>query len=536
MADQTAWQALAPHGFDVVVANPPWEKVKLTKHEYLRSTGAERHYGSQIVGLDHEAYHAERLKSATYADRLAAKYPSLATGEPDLYIAFTELFLRIAKPGGAIAALVPAGLIRSQGTESLRRSLFKAADTISMSIIDNRARFFSIDTRFKFLALALTTAPAQVRRAAPLTLLHERGVENGTEVVGRAKISRQSLSELRPDLTVPEVRSDREWRLFAKMAQAGEIFGDSDEWKAEFAREVDMTNDKGLFLPAPKRGALGVVEGRMVQQHRFGAKGYVSGSGRSAVWETFQPGRSALSPQHHIAATALSPKARERSAMSRVGFCDIAGQTNERAMMAAVIPPGVVCGNKVPTVIFPDDPGEARLFVWSAIANSFAFDWMLRRVLTTTVNYFLLLSLPMPRLVKDGLPWKQIEQKARELRDLDTKAKSRDDLWRIAELRADVDALVALAYGLGCEGFSSLFDDFPLLDRGQPALPGEARSTITRDLAMATAAKRMKCSAAPWVERVRQAKELGAIPYVHSETAARQDDEQQQARRSKHAG
>ena len=76
--------------------------------------------------------------------------------------------------------------------------------------------------------------------------------------------------------------------------------------------------------------------------------------------------------------------------------------------MASLIPAGVVCGNKVPNDPFPWDPSEERLLVWVSIANSFAFDWMLRRVLTTTVNYFLLQSVPMqnsPKMVCHGRGW-----------------------------------------------------------------------------------------------------------------------------------
>lgn len=520
VAKDAAWAAIAKDGFDVVIANPPWEKVKLTQHEYLRSTGTDRHYGSKIVGLDHAAYETERSKAATYGKALARKYHSLTRGEPDLYIAFTELFLQIVKPGGTVAALVPAGLIRSQGTEPLRRSIFHSARTLSLSIIDNRARFFSIDTRFKFLALTIASSRSEAERKDPLTLLHERGTQNAIEVFGHASISRDRLARLRPDLTIPEVRSDREWQLFAKIAQAGELFGASFEWKPDFAREVDMTSDKQYFMPKAKKGALAVVEGRMVQQHRFGAKAYVSGTGRSAIWETLMPGCSELRPQHYIASPILSEKTLERTRVLRAGFCDIAGQTNERAMMAALIPPGVVCGNKVPTITFPNDPSEERLLVWTAIANSIPFDWMLRRVLTTTVNYFLLLSLPMPRLVRNGLPWKQIAQKARELRELDAAAPKAQDLWRIAELRADIDVLVALAYGLDADGLVLLFEDFPLLDRNQPPLPGEDRSTITRDLALAQGAKLLNATG-HWKERVKQARERRAVPYVYSETAAR---------------
>jgi len=203
----------------------------------------------------------------------------------------------------------------------------------------------------------------------------------------------------------------------------------------------------------------------------------------------------------------------------RVGFCDIAGQTNERSLMAALIPAGVVCGNKVPTILFPEDPSEERLLVWLAIANSFAFDWMLRRVLTTTVNYFLLQSVPLPKLAKDGLPWKKLAGAARELRALDSAGATREAYERMAKLRGEIDAEVAVAYGLDLKDMELVLQDFPILDRGQISLPGETKSTITRDSVLAAMAKRTASRSTVWSRRAVEARALGAMAYVPSELA-----------------
>lgn len=98
-----------------------------------------------------------------------ARYPDLGNGEPDLYIAFTDLFFELCKKQGVVVALIPGGLIRSQGTRAMRQKIFDASQSVSMSIIDNRARFFTIDTRFKFLAVALTKAGSEKSKREPIT-------------------------------------------------------------------------------------------------------------------------------------------------------------------------------------------------------------------------------------------------------------------------------------------------------------------------------------------------------------------------------
>ncbi|BBR19700.1 hypothetical protein WP3S18E05_11800 [Klebsiella sp. WP3-S18-ESBL-05] len=511
---------MASEGFDAVIGNPPWEKVKLSRHEFLKSSGTKRHYGAQIYGLDEERFAQQRDEVANYSRRLLERYPDLGNGEPDLYIAFTDLFFEICKGQGVVAALLPGGLIRSQGTQAMRQKIFDASQSVSLSIIDNRARFFAIDTRFKFLAVALTKADSEKSKREPITLLHERGTPTGMETTGMATIGRAALAAVRGDLSLPEVRSVSEWRLFSKIGEAGVSWEEPGYgWTPKFCREVDMTKERPKFLGHDTPGALPLVEGRMVQSHRFGVKGHVSGTGRSALWEAYAIGCSRLAPQFWIRPSDMPRANQHRADVLRAGFCDIAGQTNERSLMASLIPAGVVCGNKVPTILFPEDPSEERLLVWVSIANSFVFDWMLRRVLTTTVNYFLLQSVPMPKLAKDGLPWKRLVNAARELRTLDSAGATRETYQHMAQLRGEIDAEVAVAYGLDLKDMELVLQDFPLLDRGQVGLPGEAKSTITRDSVLAAMAKRTGSLSTVWSQRAVDARALGAMAYVPSEIA-----------------
>jgi len=525
MADRKVWTAMSPQGFDAVVGNPPWEKVKLSRHEFLKSSGTQRHYGSKILNLDEERFSEKRDEVADYSRRLLARYPDLGSGEPDMYIAFTDLFFDLCKEQGVVSVLVPGGLIRSQGTKTIREKIFNASQSISLSIIDNKARFFSIDTRFKFLAMALVKAGSRKEKREPIHLFHERGTPTGLVTTGSAVIGRAALAAVRPDLSLPEVRSVAEWKLYSKIAEAGDPWNEpSSDWDPKFCREVDMTKERPKFRARGSKGALPLIEGRMVQSHRFGVKGHLSGSGRSARWEAYPIGCSRLSPQFSILSSDIPRSNRQRVNELRVGFCDIAGQTNERSLMAAMIPPGVACGNKVPTILFRADHSEDRLLVWLSIANSFVFDWMLRRVLTTTVNYFLLQSVPMPRIAKDGLPWKRLVSAAGELRELDVAGSNRAVYDRVAQIKAEIDAEIAVAYGLNLRDLELLLQDFPILDRGQVALPGESRSTITRDSVLTAMAKRTGNRSTNWSRRANEARALGAVAYVPSELAVGSED------------
>lgn len=518
---QEKWRQIAPGGFDAIIANPPWERVRVTRHEFAREGGSCAHYGSEIAAEHLNGFHAKQRNLATYAERLAKRHPLLNGGEADLYAAFMSLYLEQLRPGGRAAVLVPGGLIRSQGTAAIRRALFASCDQIEVGIFDNKARFFAIDTRFKFVALTLRRGASEGAKGAPIRLTHEVGTDLGTDISGGARLARRDVSRLSPDLSLPEVASDHAWRLFRRLAVGGERMDDPRSvWFAEPCRELDMTSDRAAFSHRGGKGLIPVIEGRHIHQFRFGAKAYRSGSGRAAVWDPLPFGSCDIRAQFHIAPSRCTNKARQRMDIWRVGFCDIAGQTNERAMMAALIPPGVACGNKVPTLVFPNDPSAERLRVWAAIANSFAFDWMLRRVITTTINYFLLYSVPMPHLHPGGLPWRRIVGAVDALAQLDAGGRTRNTDRAAAELRIQIEIEVCLAYDLSVKDMDLVLHDFPLLDRAQPALPGEVRSTVTRDTVLSALARRRREKDA-WCDRASAAAARGAVPYVPAQMTDR---------------
>lgn len=508
------WDALAPGGFAAVVLNPPWEKLKVTRHEHLKAAGTERHYGATYRDVDHARYDDDRLRMLAYVDELTSGTMLQGSGEADLYKLFLELAARVVRPGGELGLLVPAGLIRSQGTQALRAFLIERAPELTMTVLENRAAFFAIDTRFKFLALHATFRAGG--RMQPITLNHAAGTDTGVAQTGSVRIGRAQLGRMRADLTVPEVRSLAELCLFAKLVEQGTTLA-AEQWRHSYMRELDMTNDRDQFLTDQHSDALPLMEGRLVHQHRVMAKAYRSGTGRAAVWEPLDPSRAQLRPQFWYPRAKLPAGLARRTDVPRAGFCDVTGQTNERTLLAAVIPSGVVCGNKVPTLAFetPGMSAEAAATLWVAIANSLPVDWAARRVVTTSMNYFLLASLPLP--VLDDAQQARVLRAAQQLRELE--GDRHFDGWQAGQLRAEIDSTVAESFGLTVGDLQLIFADFRLLDRGQRPLPSDDRSTVTRDVLLAAHAARTHADGCEWQDRADRARQLGATPYVPADYA-----------------
>ena len=100
--------------------------------------------------------------------------------------------------------------------------------------------------------------------------------------------------------------------------------------------------------------------------------------------------------------------------------------------------------------------------------NSLPFDWMARRYVETNLNYFILNMLTFPP--RDNTPWQRIGELAARLSCVDRRfakfaAEAGVECGPLTDgqqndMRAEVDALVARAYGLTEDELRFIFTDF----------------------------------------------------------------------------
>jgi hypothetical protein len=248
------------------------------------------------------------------------------------------------------------------------------------------------------------------------------------------------------------------------------------------------------------------------------------------VWEPAWGEARAIQPQFWVAASS-----KQSPAKGQAVFCDVTGQANERTVLSAVIPFDVACGNKVPRVCF-DSPDPRLPYLWTALANSFVVDWIMRRRVSTTINFFHWLLMPLPRLSPDDPVGDHLWTTAALLHGITRESRAEiklllekygrhvgfpDNYTQRGGLRAAIDVSVARAFGLKWNDLERILSDFPLIDRRQPALRGESRSSITRDVICAEWHRSDPRNATGMSarDRSRLAAASGALPYVPSELA-----------------
>lgn len=497
---------MAAGGFSAVIGNPPWGAIKPAVREYAAAVAPE------LLKLDTTVMRAalslvqdpeivygpadRRAYAATLRD---SGYVLQGKGELEFYKLFLELAHSLIRPAGVIGVLVPSALQRAAGAADLRKCLLADGSfDIWFDFINTRG-LFKIHKMFRFaLAIWRQGGSGGISRITfGLTSVDEARSALGSRPVRLTLDYLTSVSPVRR--TIPEVRTNNEAALYARLHgqfPALEQTGAPGEWNVQFRREVDMTNDARLFIPRisaveegavrrtdgawvhPRRGVLlPVYEGRMVNQFDAAAKAHVDGHGRSAKWRALHAREKYIQPRYLISETDAAARGVPRRL--RAAFCDITGHANERTVLAALIPSIAVCGNKVPTCEFDSGDPDVAL-IWLALANSFVVDWVARRRVSTTLNFFHWAELPIPRVDPATDIGRLLANAARQLTASPGKP-SGIGLAERARLRSSIDVAVAELYGLDLLDVALIFRDFPLLDRTVDV----HHRTVTRDLVLA---------------------------------------------------
>ncbi|MGB1015796.1 MAG: Eco57I restriction-modification methylase domain-containing protein, partial [Nannocystaceae bacterium] len=164
-------------GFDVVLGNPPWERLKFQEKEYIathRPTSAvaptasqRRQQLSALTNSDasfrKSLEQARRDCTARIAHiRGSGRFPATSVGDLNAYTNFVELGWRLLRPTGRLGMVVPSGILTESTAKQLREDLLKAGGLVSAYEFENhRGMFPAVDRRMRFCLLTLASKGPQ---------------------------------------------------------------------------------------------------------------------------------------------------------------------------------------------------------------------------------------------------------------------------------------------------------------------------------------------------------------------------------------
>ena len=265
-------------GFDCVLGNPPWDRVKLAEKEFfasrapliaeaknkaardkmilaLKDSGQafERELYESFITALHSAESISVFVHAnekTYAD---CRYALTGCGDVNMYALFAELIYTMIDTFGTAGFIVPSGIATDDGTKAYFGKIATSGLLKSLYDFENSQGIFpNVHRSFKFSLITLAPKDGMSDFAFFLHNLNE--LEDSRR---HFTMTPEDFDLINPNThTCPVFRSEEDAKLAKKIyKKAGVFVNENDEengnlWKIKFSTMFHMSNDSGLFVGA----------------------------------------------------------------------------------------------------------------------------------------------------------------------------------------------------------------------------------------------------------------------------------------------
>ncbi len=481
-------------GFDCVLANPPWERLKLQEEEFFASRSPEianaknkAERGKKIADLvksknqNEKDLHAAFEKAKRHSEATSnfahlyenenGRYPLTGIGDVNSYALFAELILYLKSIKGRAGFITPSGIATDDSTKTYFSHIATKGMLHSFYDFENRESLFpAVDSRFKFALQTLGPAP-YTDFAFFLSNVSQLADERR-----HFTLSPEDFALINPNTkTCPVFRSQRDAeltkRIYAKVPvlirdSSAKEAQEENPWGIRFQTMFHMSNDSHLFQSEDGSDRLPLYEAKMMHQfdHRWTSYEEEPQTNRKIPDSNAEPNTKVRDAQESEKADPhWKPKPRywvdKKEVLARItslpsdiakawllgnanslreamgnyrdakewtflsdlfsikddakllhecekcieensprwlmGWRNITNTTNERTVIASIIPRSAV-GNNMPLFIFDNYKSSDNILCLTGNINSLVFDFIARHKLGgTNLNFFYIKQFPV---------------------------------------------------------------------------------------------------------------------------------------------
>jgi hypothetical protein len=384
-------EVFAQGGFDVVLANPPWERIKLQEQEFFGprspeiATAANAAARTRLIEALNRAG-ASPADKRLYRDFIMAKrgaegtslfahdserFPLTGVGDVNLYALFAETIAQLtgllggsgASTGtkawpftGRAGLITPTGIATDDSTKAFFDAMVSGGRIASLYDFENREKLFpAVDSRMKFCALTLGREEEARFVFFATRAAHLRDERRAFTLSGA------DIALLNPNTrTCPVFRSQADAELTKKIYRRVPVLvyeskGDSgNPWGAKLRQGLyHLTNDgrDGLLedcagTRVPSHLDMQIYEAKLIGSfdHRLASYGDASDSLVALNPESTEPTEKS-SPEYRVQCrywtTQNDLNSRIPSNYTKdwfLVFRDVTNATNERTAIACIVP------------------------------------------------------------------------------------------------------------------------------------------------------------------------------------------------------
>ncbi len=524
-------------GFDVAIGNPPWDKVKAERTDFFprydevfrgRSDDEKDVIQAELLEDTEKAQKWEKYKedidiekgyykeSPTYQLQSSIVSGRTMSGDQEKSTLFLERLFSLVQNDGYAAQLFPGILFSGGSNKSLRQYLLDNTGLQHIVGFENNGIFEGIDNRKKF---AMVNFKAAGECDGFNGVFMKRDVEFIRNIDEHLVwIPKELLLSYAPESGLfPFIRSETHRDVLKKLLNNPQLREKvEDRWYLNLYAELHRTSDKDRFVTTPDKGDYPVFGGNTIYQFlydsnepEFWSVNEETSKADSAKWRIREKDKKNLKTAIYNAFDGSgSQKAyvndlleehrgyplREEDVLLdcseyRIVYRNATSPTNERTLIAAVIPKGAVSHNALRTMrpyemnpakddlsnedlhgmydrIFTD----RELFAATGLLNSIPVDYLMKSKVEENINMFHLLGTQVPRLIEGDEWFEYISERAARLNCYgDQFAEMRERLGGLKPVQsqeerrmvqAELDAAALHAYDLNESEVKFVLEDF----------------------------------------------------------------------------
>ena len=440
-------------GFDCVIGNPPWERMKLQEREFFSlpapeiataTNAAKRRQLVAKLEAEEPALHERYQTALAAADslltycRASDQYPLTGKGDINTYAVFAELAYRLVAPHGRVGLLVPSGIAFDMTTKDFFAAVAETNRLIRLYDFENKKVFFpDVHASFKFCILNFGGKQAATSQADFVFFAHS--VEELEDRSRHVPLSGDDIRLLNPNTrTCPIFCSRRDAEITKAIYRRIPVLIDThregptgNPWGIQFKTLFHQTNDAELFrepdsLKADdfklkgnrwikgKQTCLPLYEAKMFRpyDHRFGTvfedtSNWINqGQTRETNLVQHQNPEYVVLPRWWIGEKTVRDAFAGSLPPALLAFRDITRATDVRTFLASMIPiSGVI--NTAP-LIHSETTSTRRMLCLLGCLNSLPLDFVAKQKTGHIhMNFFIVeqLAIPSPDTYAKRCPW-----------------------------------------------------------------------------------------------------------------------------------
>jgi hypothetical protein len=469
-------------GFDVLVGNPPWEKLKVEEDQW---------WGMHIPGLRSlpMAQRTLRLRSfqesrpdlvENFDEAVAAAkgsrraiasgpYPGIGTGDLDLYKAFAWRNWQLLCRRGRFGVVFPRAVLTGAGTEQWRHTVLENGCFVDSTLVINTKRWvFDMEPRY---TVAFVTVARDVNGLMRMCGPFQSREELKLGVMDPFEVDPMELASWSTNVFFPLLPDPMSGAIFKAMRVHPSLSG-GPSFDFRRVREIESTQ-KHLFTTDlnDAKGGIPVNTGASfgIWNPDFGPPWALALTGleRHLLEKVENSSRSQSS-----AFRGLSIKNVEDLPIrkARIMIRDVCRPTDSRTAIVCLIPPGITAIEKAPYLLRRHGSVHDEAYVLGVL-SSIPLDWYARRVVELSMTLEVASALPIPRPPSESPLRARVISIAGRLAARDRRfadwalavgvpVGSVESVAQQSDMEAELDALVCHLFGLSSEQVAHVFATF----------------------------------------------------------------------------